>query len=164
MIKEKGILQLIEAVKQLADQMPVTLKIAGSGPLESIVKQAEEPIQYMGSLEMKQVIELMSQSDVFCLPSDSEGFPTAVLEAAACGICVVATTKGGTAEILQNEELGVLLKDNRVETIEKGLYAALCDDESRQRKGKRLHDFVISHFTWTQAAKTIVALSLKSKT
>lgn len=156
LVKEKGILQLIDAVKEISKTTPVALMIAGDGPLEAEIKKEKGQIHYIGKMEFEQIISLMKECDIFCLPSDSEGFPTVVLEAAACGKCVIATTYGGTGEILLKDEYGVLLKNNKMETIKEGLLSILDHPQARKLKGENLHNFVVKRFTWQNTAEAII--------
>ncbi|OPZ68102.1 MAG: putative glycosyltransferase EpsD [bacterium ADurb.Bin478] len=55
------------------------------------------------------VDDLMSLLDVFILPSLSEGFSNAILEAMAAGVPVIATTVGGNGEAVIPEETGLLV-------------------------------------------------------
>jgi glycosyltransferase involved in cell wall biosynthesis len=55
------------------------------------------------------VPSLLAASDVFVLPSRSEGMSTALLEALACGRPVIATAVGGSPEVVRQDETGLLV-------------------------------------------------------
>ncbi|GAA4903062.1 glycosyltransferase [Ferrimonas pelagia] len=100
LVPEKGLEHLLQAMVRLPGR--VGLAIAGDGPLrESLVRQIHEldlesRVVMCGRLD---AIETFYQAlDLFCLPSLKEGFPMSLLEAQACGIPVVATRTGATAE------------------------------------------------------------------
>lgn len=57
-----------------------------------------------------EVYELLSETDVFCLLSESEGFPNVVIEAMAAGVPVVATRVGGTPEAVEHGSTGWLVE------------------------------------------------------
>ena len=59
--------------------------------------------------ELGDVREALAAIDVFVLPSREEGMSNALLEAMAAGRPVVATSVGGTGEVIQGEQTGVLV-------------------------------------------------------
>jgi len=63
--------------------------------------------------ERHDVVDCMSAFDVFCLPSLLEGFPNALGEAMAAGRACVATSTGGSAELLAGHGLLVAADDSR---------------------------------------------------
>ena len=52
---------------------------------------------------------LLGHADLFWLTSDWEGLPNGVIEALACGLPVVATDVGGTAELVRSGQEGFLV-------------------------------------------------------
>ena len=72
-----------------------------------------------------------------------------------CQAHVIATQYGGTGEIISDDDFGVCLKDNRVETVEKGIREALLDEEKRKQQAKNLHERVKEEYSW---CKTVDAL------
>ena len=83
MIPEKGIRELAEAVSALPG---VVLAAAGDGPLlEPLRAEAPPRVHYLGALDHGQAVRLLAGADCYCLPTEyAEGFPTTLLEAAAC--------------------------------------------------------------------------------
>ena len=82
---------VVEAWRSVPE--PAVLLVAGSGPLR--VPESER-VRVLG--ERSDVGTLLAAADVYCLASDSEGMPVAVLEAMAAGVPVVATGVGGLVE------------------------------------------------------------------
>ena len=64
---------------------------------------------------------LLPWFDVFCLPSRSEGFPLSIVEAMLAALPVVATRVGSVAELVVDEETGIVVERDDVD----GLVAAL---------------------------------------
>ena len=80
---EKGALRLAEAVQQLPG---CVLAVAGTGPEEEALRALGGPVRVLGALPHPQIVQLLHQADCYCLPTEyAEGFPTTLLEAAACG-------------------------------------------------------------------------------
>lgn len=101
---EKGIDILIEAIS-LLPELPICLKIIGSGELELTLKQYLKSlaighrVEFLGFL--KNPYPILKASDLFVLSSRIEGFPNVILEALVCDIPVVATpSEGGVRESL----------------------------------------------------------------
>ena len=63
--------------------------------------------KFLGSCQ--DVFSILKMSDVFCLPSRSEGFSNALIEAMACGLPCVATDVGGNSEALKHDETGFIV-------------------------------------------------------
>ena len=55
------------------------------------------------------VHEYLMESDLFILPSETESFPTAILEAMSFGLPVIATNVGGVSELIKNDNSGILV-------------------------------------------------------
>ena len=101
LLKEKGIYELIEAVERYnKNHKPLYLMLAGEGEEKAYVEShRSEYIIPLGRLQFEDVIAVLKQTDIFCLPSVSEGFATSALEAAACKCYIITTERGGTKEL-----------------------------------------------------------------
>lgn len=84
--------------------------------------------------------------DVFLLTSIAEGVPTAVLEAMAAGIPVVATRVGGLAEIIDIGRTGYLAECGDQEGLRKSLEALIGDFEKRQKIGENCRERALADF------------------
>ena len=76
---------------------------------------------------------MMNASDIFCLPSYREGFPTVIQEAAACGIPSVATKIYGLEGSILDGETGLLFEPGNVKDMHDALLK-LCKNESLRAK------------------------------
>ncbi len=78
--------------------------------IESFLAEREQHnVRLLGIVSAPVVREWMAQADLFVLPSYSEGFPMAVLEAMACGLPVVVTPVGAVGELVQHGVHGRLV-------------------------------------------------------
>lgn len=118
LIYAKGIQDLISAFPMIKETVPnVKLLIVGDGPYRCQLEEltagtgCDKDIKFLGQKTQDQIIEILSVTDIFVNPSYSEGLPTSVLEAAAIGVPIVATDVGGTREIIENGETGLLIKE-----------------------------------------------------
>ena len=106
------------------------------------------------------MVQLLCQADAYCLPTRyAEGFPTTLLEAAACGCPILCTPTAGTEELLPGPEYGTLLADTRPETIRAGLQSLLADPEAARRKADHARANLCARFTWDAVFAKIVAIA-----
>jgi len=150
LVKEKGIMNLIAAINQMSVKQNICLMIAGDGEeMASVEAAASDKIIPLGKLAFADIIALLKQTQIFCLPTDyPEGFPTSTLEAAAADCYIVTTTRGGSKELLIDDSYGIIMKDNRVETISQALTQAVTIDTGRDVAIARTKKYLLTHFTW----------------
>ena len=159
LIPEKGILKLISIFKDLQKNYDIELNIAGQGPLLDKIKQDNKDninIHILGMLSHDDVMNLLAKTDIFINPSSfPEGLPTTILEAGIMECAVVATPMGGTAEILENENIGLICGFEENEIKEK-LVELLNDKDKREKLSKNIKKQVIEKFSWDATAKKVV--------
>ena len=129
--------ELVEAWNTVGPEYPdYNLLIIGqSSPsyldeLKSSVKA--ENIIFTGEMSHENAIKAVSESEVFILPSYTEGFPNAVVEAMALKKPVIASNVGAIPEMLEND-CGILIKPRDVEEIVFALRKVLSDEKLRDR-------------------------------
>lgn len=107
---EKGISELVDLWREI--DYPLT--VVGEGPLEREAKAASPPhVRYTGFLSPEQVRQAMRRSAFLVFPSRwYEGLPMVIIEAFACGLPVLGSALGGTAELLATGEGGWLMSPN----------------------------------------------------
>ncbi len=109
---EKGIETFVRALKRLPN---VKAKILGEGPLGNPIHKyvAENNIKadVLGRLPKEQVIEIIKGSVLLVFPSLLyETFGRTIIEAFACGVPVIASRLGAMAELIRDQETGLLFK------------------------------------------------------
>lgn len=109
--RRKRPLQAVAAAEMArAGGAPVTLLVAGRGPLEATVRQRSgEAVRALGFRDDPQ--RLLAASDVFVLPSSREGHSFALLEAMGYGIPVVVSDGAGNPEAVGDAGLVVAAED-----------------------------------------------------
>ena len=153
----KGLLELTSAVNEIRKEYSnVYLVVAGDGPyMKELVKHKTPYITLLGRIPYSDVISLLSSVDTFCLPSETEGFPTSVLEAVACKCYVITTTAGGSKELITNSQLGTIMKDNSSKSIEEALRAIIDHKESRIEASEKCYVRLKEKFTWDAVAAKV---------
>jgi glycosyltransferase involved in cell wall biosynthesis len=108
-----------EVVKEYSD---IKVLILGDGKLRESLQQKittmglEQHVVLLGY--RSDVLSILSNADVFTLPSRIEGLPGVILEAFYCEVPVVSYNVGGISEVVKNNETGWLIdKDNEGEFI-----------------------------------------------
>ena len=135
LIPEKGIQAVLEAARRIegdesfASCMPrrIVFAIAGDGALLDQVKAAEAQttaVKALGRLPVSDVAALLRASDIYLLPSRSEGFATTLLEACAMGAYPITTDVGGVAELGIGRLGGIVLPDASAASIIAALQVA----------------------------------------
>lgn len=119
--------------------------VVGDGPLkEKIEKETKDlNVVFTGKLPQEEVASWMNAMDVMVLPSRSEGWPCVVLEAHACGTCVVGSDNGGIPEAIGFPECVVPEGSQFDERFATKVVEILKDGYDRDRLIERA-----KNFTW----------------
>ena len=161
LVKEKGIVQLVKSIQRWNEESenPVYLCLAGDGPLLQFIKDLNDNfIISLGRLSFEQVIELLNASDIFALPSDSEGFSTSLLEAATCKDYIFTTNRGGAKELLLTEDYGTVIEQNSENEVYKGLCNSIHN--FHQKKATDIvYERLENNFTWIISTKKILKIA-----
>lgn len=142
----KDFVGLVEALARV--RTPFRAAIVGDGPDRSAVEAAVrrcslgDRIELLG--ERADVAVQLGRSDVFVLPSRSEGMPMSVLEAMAAGLPVVASAVGGVPELIG--DAGVLAPAGDVEALAAALDRVVGDRELRRALGAAARRRVTERF------------------
>src|SRR6201984_2038703 len=116
----KRITDTVEIFAQVRAKMPAKLVLIGDGPdrgaAEYLVrkKKLQKDVHFLGKQD--QVYRLLSEADLFLLPSQLESFCLAALEAMACEVAVVASNVGGIPEVIEHGVDGFLVEPEDVAT------------------------------------------------
>ena len=154
---EKGIEQLIEAAQLLRERPNIQFAIAGNGALkDKLEKRSPSSIHFLGAVSREDLSALLQEADVFCLPSRSEGFATVLLEAASCGAVPIITNFGGSDEMIPSSEFGVLLPDNKPETIAEALTVAYDNRERLCDISHKIRVHAEKNYNWQETAHALI--------
>lgn len=140
LIYGKGVQDLITAFKKIQkDSANVKLMIVGDGEYREKLEQLKgDDVIFLGEVDHDSVIKILNSSDIFVNPSYSEGLPTTVLEAGAVGLPVIATDVGGTSEVIINNETGILIQKQDINTLVQSLITLLEDTKSSKKLATNL--------------------------
>jgi phosphatidyl-myo-inositol dimannoside synthase len=170
----KGHDVLIDAVAILRRRgVEVRAKIIGGGALHnSLVARArrrrvDDAIDFVGNVPGPDAVrDAIRTSDLFVLPSRTEGMPRVLLEAMATGVACVGTTVGGISEILDGDALFPPGKPRALASTVEGLIAdpaalsrnaSHCLETLRDFRSKHTGDEALTRFVadlWQRGRKT----------
>jgi N-acetyl-alpha-D-glucosaminyl L-malate synthase BshA len=112
---------VVRVFARIRRAMPATLIMVGDGPERvDAENEARElgvtpDVRFLGRLDS--VASLLQATDLFLLPSQTESFGLAALEAMACGSPVVASRAGGLPEVIDDGVSGILEPVGSVEAM-----------------------------------------------
>jgi glycosyltransferase involved in cell wall biosynthesis len=171
----KGLERAIAGVSRVDG---IELVIAGDGPSRaSLVELAERlraPVRFVGTLSGDARLDALAGADLFVAPSRTmpggrtEGTPTAVLEALAAGLPVIASRSGGAAEVVEHERTG-LVSAGTPDALANDLSRLAVDPELRarlaarariagrafdvDRVAERFEQLLVQHRPWDERAR-----------
>jgi colanic acid/amylovoran biosynthesis glycosyltransferase len=143
----KNLRLLLQAFAHLQkEKVSFQAVLIGDGPcrseLESLCKdlELEKRVKFIGAATQDQVLPWLQRAHISVLSSQNEGMPVSLMEAAACGLPVVATAVGGIPELVRDGETGFLSPLEPISFAEK-LRTLLDDPALAENMGRaaRLH-------------------------
>ncbi|MBB4842294.1 glycosyltransferase involved in cell wall biosynthesis [Paucibacter oligotrophus] len=151
--QHKGVFDLLEAFRQVVDQLPTaSLAIGGDGDLTAVRERVQalglgERVEVLGWVAGEAKLAQVARAQVFVLPSYDEGLPMAMLESMARAKAIVVTPVGGIPEAVQHEQQGLLVLPGQPDELAVALLRLLKDDEFRHRLGDRARQRVQERFS-----------------
>lgn len=150
----KGVNYLIQAMETIKKGVPkARLMLVGDGPdretLEGLARELHlaDSMSFIGRMPNERIPEYMAASDVFVLPSLSEGFSTVILEAMASGLPIVATRVGDMRQVIEEGYNGFLVEPRNPSQIAEKVLLLLEDEQLRERMSQRSREKVTT-YSW----------------
>ncbi len=109
--------------KVLAQHPEVVYLIVGSGDdemrLKNLAKEykIQQAVYFLGKVANEELVEHYQLADVYVMPSSKEGFGIVFLQAAACGLPVIAGNQDGSKDALLDGRLGILINPDDEEAL-----------------------------------------------
>ena len=172
LMPRKGQDVLVRALPLVQRALPdAALLLVGGGPsrsrLESLASSCgvSSSVVFTGSVAWEQLPAYYGAGDVFAMPCrtrlggvDVEGLGIVFLEAAACGLPVVAGNSGGAPDAVLDGETGYVVDGAEVDAVAGRVVELLTDAELRGAMGKRGRDWVTDNWSWEKSTQTLVEL------
>ncbi len=147
----KRVLDVIATFERVQKQVPARLLMVGDGPDRGKVEQYCREhhicgsITFIGSLPL--VEEVLVGADLFLLPSESESFGLAALEAMSCEVPVICSDAGGLPEVVDDGVTGFLHPVGDVEGMAAAALRLLGDEALRRRMGQEGRRQAVERFS-----------------
>ncbi|WP_158587438.1 glycosyltransferase family 4 protein [Neobacillus notoginsengisoli] len=102
--------------------------------------------------------DILHQSHVFILPSDTEGMPLSIIEAMALGLPCISTNVGGVPELIEDGKTGFLIKPGHAEELADKLMLLLEQRALCERMGQQARERYESQFTKNMFVKGVAGV------
>lgn len=150
--QEKGHTVLLQAVKEIKDRIPeLILLVVGTGTLYQKLKEFAQELGIMDQVVFtgfrRDIPDVLAGFDLFIMPSLSEGLGTAVLEAAAAGLPIIASNIGGIPDIIQTNKNGLLVPPGDPKVLTEGILTLYSSSETALSYGREAQEYVKLHFS-----------------
>jgi phosphatidylinositol alpha-1,6-mannosyltransferase len=171
LMPRKGQDVLIRALPEIRERVPhASLLLVGGGPMRSRLERlaatlgVSAAVTFTGSVETDALPAHYGAGDVFAMPCrtrlggiDVEGLGIVFLEAAACGLPVVAGDSGGAPEAVVDGTTGFVLDGRSVTAVAEHVADLLADPRRATTMGAAGRAWVTSRWSWGSAVQDLVA-------
>lgn len=147
----KRVQDVVKVFCRVHGAMPSRLLLVGDGPDRPKVEQYArergvfDAITFIGNVPL--VEETLVGADLFLLPSETESFGLAALEALSCEVPVIATAVGGLPEVVRAGENGFLFAVGDIEGMAEAAIELLRDDGKLRRFGQAGREWALEQFS-----------------
>lgn len=138
--RHKGLLDLFTALESIDDNL-YSLDLCGGynsddkelkNVLEKFCSGNKRSIVNHGYVSGKKKNNIFINSDIFVLPSYSEGLPVVLLEAMAAGCAIITTDVGAITEVVKDNENGIIISPGHVIALKEAILRLINDKELLQ--------------------------------
>jgi glycosyltransferase involved in cell wall biosynthesis len=162
LVKIKGLNTFIKALGTLSKKTKdFKVLIVGEGELKKALSEQadqygiEDIVTFSGNTD--NVLSYYKKSDIFVLPSISEGMPLAMLEAMSCGLCCIGSSVGGIKELMgaadedtgnNNYQIchnGIMFPPEDSDTLQQALLKIMGDHKLRKRLAENARKLILQN-------------------
>ncbi|HZI97212.1 MAG TPA: glycosyltransferase family 4 protein [Actinomycetales bacterium] len=172
MVARKGQDVLVRAMPVIRSRVPgAALLLVGDGPHRASVERlaassgVSSDVVFAGRVPWSETPAYYDAGDVFCMPTrtrlyglEPEALGICYLEAAACGLPVVAGSSGGAPDAVLDGENGVVVDGRSVSSVADAVSRLLLDRLLAQRFGERGRGWVSAEWTWDRQSDRLQSL------
>lgn len=144
----KGCLDIVDVIYDLKKTFPeIKMVIAGDGEIEAVKEKAKEKgilenLNFPGWVRGEEKEDLLIKSDIFFLPSYTEGMPMSILDAMGYGLPIVSTNVGGIPKLVKEGSNGKLYEPGDAKGMVEGIKVLLENKEQRLEFGKKSREII----------------------
>jgi len=156
----KGVHILLYALKKLNDG--VRCLVVGEGPERGkLIKLAEKlglrNVVFTGALPLEALVKIYSRAGFFILPSISEAFGLAALEAMASGCPCIVSSSSGVSKIVREEYNGYIFRQGDVDELAEKIGKLWINSNLRRKMGENARK-TVEKYSWIKTARRIVKI------
>ena len=146
----KRVSDTIRILEQVIKEVPAKLLLVGDGPdrseCERLCRQLGlcDHVKFLGKQDA--LVEILTASDIFLIPSQSESFGLSALEAMSCGVPVVSSSVGGLPELVRHNETGFIAEIGDIDRMSKYVVDLLTNDRKYELFSKNARDRAVNVF------------------
>ena len=146
----KRVPDTIRILKKVLEDVPAKLILVGDGPdrseCERLCRELDlcDQVKFLGKQEG--LVEILNSADLFLIPSQSESFGLAALEAMACGKPVISSSVGGLPELISHNETGFIAEIGDVDRMAKYVVDLLTNDKKYKLFSKNARHRAVNKF------------------
>ncbi|WP_300490996.1 N-acetyl-alpha-D-glucosaminyl L-malate synthase BshA [Flavobacterium sp.] len=131
--KVKRIPDVVKIFNEIQKEIPSKLMMVGDGPEKEVAEKLCEDLNITDKViffgNSSEIDKILCYSDLFLLPSETESFGLAALEAMACGVPIISSNSGGLPEVNKDGYSGYLSDVGNVQEMAANAIKILSDDE-----------------------------------
>lgn len=150
-VPEKNHAGLIRIFSNVLKELPeIQLVLIGKGELQEEIRKSTEELGINDQVHFlnyrNDVLEILSHSKAFVMPSLIEGLPAVILEAMYCKTPVVAYNVGGIGEVVHMKSTGWLVEKGDEVAFQMSIKEVLTDEERVEKKITAAKDMIFAKF------------------
>jgi glycosyltransferase involved in cell wall biosynthesis len=149
---------LLKAMSEVKKTVPgVTLSFAGRGEQTVKLKKMvsalglEDTVHFVGFVQRDRIYPFLQEHHLMVMPSLTEAFGVAALEASACGRPVIASNVGGVPEVVLDGTTGILVPPKDPHKLAEAIINLAQDARAREKMGKAGYEFVKQRYSWERS-------------
>jgi len=159
----KGHATLIAAARSILERFPdARFELIGDGTEREALEQLVRARGLTGAITFaghsENVPERLAAADLFTLPSESEAFPNAVLEAMAAGLPIVASAVGGICEVVQPHRTGLLVRPRDPQALADSICRLMTNSQEAHALAAGGRSLVESQYSFDRMVSSIERL------
>lgn len=166
LIPRKGLNYLIESIPNILNKHKnIIFIIIGTGSHKKYLinlclqKNIQKSVQFLGGIDISQLIKWYSIADIFVLPSLKEGRPIVIYEAMSCELPIIATDAGGVSEQVENGYNGFVVKPGDSKALADNIAYLLENEDLRKNMCRNSRKRIIEQgWTWNDYAQRVIKI------
>lgn len=159
--KEKGVWDILRVIPSVVKcHKRVSFVLVGSGGEDQAMKKyckeekLEDYVIFKGYIKNEDIVNLYLYSDIFILPSYSEGFPLVILEAMAAGLPIISTSVGAIPEIVADGKNGFIIQPGVLQPLAESIIQLVKDKSLRDTMGAYNRKIVRERYDMKKVSKS----------